>query len=624
MTSTENIKVDNIVVDTSNYVSTSSKKQKVQEEQVVSNKKAKSKKFILNNRTTAAPKVSDNQDFADKTVAQLLAIYNTFNKDEKLRSQILNELASRAPNKLEQMYLLMKDDASKADFLKEIAKVTPSDTFQKIYSTLTDEQKVLFLSDVINITYNSLSADQRKVVDQMIIDCFNGVMKKLPLADQFIILNNLSLKLKDILNTNTQLTDDEKKVINSIINNINDYINGNSVTPLNGNIKNLMMIIVKAFNDTMTAEGLDQITQINDTKLLNKFLEVAQKVLQDNISKENGISTSLDNTDSSGTGFWVTLGVIVGLAVLSVVVPMFAPAFEEGAEVGLDVLANSDRAALPEATALEEGGGAAAREMASSAEAIGTDASAATRGINAGEKALTPAGDSAASAAKTEARAAEDVSRVDQAPKEGESKEAPKKQAARVDEAGLDAARQDGSQAAAKPADTAKELTKEGESKSRDIASKAAEKEGDAASKVQDAFKKDPDSVHKVPRNWSKDQVIKIGPGRFANRSSLKSMVWSRLKFVVSAAMAAYVIESGAIPSWMPGKAGQALSGADQAKLTGYQQTVQYEQTVITQNNNDQTTVSKRVGDDSEKVSQSSGFVQQAINMFGQAMSFRA
>ncbi|MFA6118444.1 MAG: hypothetical protein WCT85_03045 [Parachlamydiales bacterium] len=59
-------------------------------------------------------------------------------------------------------------------------------------------------------------------------------------------------------------------------------------------------------------------------------------------------------------------------------------------------------------------------------------------------------------------------------------------------------------------------------------------------------------------------------------------------------------------------------------KLQGFSFVSQYETGVINQNNITQQTAAKRMGDDSERISQSSGYVQQAISMFGQAYQFRA
>ncbi len=130
--------------------------------------------------------------------------------------------------------------------------------------------------------------------------------------------------------------------------------------------------------------------------------------------------------------------------------------------------------------------------------------------------------------------------------------------------------------------------------------------------------KDDPKSI----KNWSRKNFMKS----FNNEKNSLGRLWKNVKPVASRMVKAAGLLGGAygvgyMVNSTYGKNGQVKQ---QAQLGEYQSDVQASTVQSDTLNNAEQTDSKRIDDDSQRISQSAGYCQQAINMLAQAMSMRA
>jgi len=511
----------------------------------------KSKRFVFNKRIENAPKV-EKFDIEGKTATQLLSLYNSLPLGK--RGILLNQF-SEDSKKLAEMYLASND---KEEFLKEVAKNTPQGSFIPIYKNLTPEEQGRFFIGVSNAAYGDLSSEENKQVNQVIAQTFNKIFAGFSKTDKKRFITNFSSTLTQLAQDTASLSEKEKAKLNQYIIEINKtsknnpYFGGSFYDPEIGNI---MMILIQAFNDNMNTEGLDQISQINDTKLINKFLQVAQSILQKNLTNEQNVVNNLDKK-SGGWKFRTVVATIVVVAVLCIVLPEILPEVlpevSEGA-VGGNVAEGAQEAAEGAQEAAEGAQGVAegAQEAAEGAQGVAEGAQEAAEGAN---QATTQATDTAApkEAAKADEQAVNQMSKAESGP---------------TDEA-----------------------------------------------KKESWWEK-----------FNRDKEVRIGKNfKFKTGTGLGRIVKWSTKAAIASVMA-FIGMRMISPNCVPhGKENAPMSAKDSASLQTFQSVANFENNVVTQNNNTEQATSKRIGDDSEKISQASGFVQQAINMFGQAYSFRA
>ena len=119
-------------------------------------------------------------------------------------------------------------------------------------------------------------------------------------------------------------------------------------------------------------------------------------------------------------------------------------------------------------------------------------------------------------------------------------------------------------------------------------------------------------STEKADSKWNRLK-------KWSNSDRVKTKLGNAFKKVIMPAVVVYGV--GYMVNSTFGKNGQVKQ---QAELGEYQSDVQASTVQSDTLNNAEQTDSKRIDDDSQRISQSSGYCQQAINMLAQAMSMRA
>ncbi|NGX48551.1 MAG: hypothetical protein K940chlam5_00139 [Candidatus Anoxychlamydiales bacterium] len=147
------------------------------------------------------------------------------------------------------------------------------------------------------------------------------------------------------------LPEDKKNALISKINSaVNQSQNGDQPIPSGSQddsdegITNIMMILVKAFVKNMNTEALDELDKTFEASLINKFLQNIQNQMKDQIKKQETLNKKLDTSSS----FWtpgniaaVVIGGVVAVLTLGAGVISFAGLFGEAAtaaEAGADVV----------------------------------------------------------------------------------------------------------------------------------------------------------------------------------------------------------------------------------------------------------------------------------------------
>ncbi len=167
---------------------------------------------------------------------------------------------------------------------------------------------------------------------------------------------------------------------------LGSFYTGKATAKEHKEILNIMMIINEAFNKSMDTNSLDQLCQSKWVDASNSFLELAQKALRENFSKESDITGS--KASGGSWQFWLILGVIIAGVILAPELMELMPEAEAGAaaadggaaslaETGAGAGATDGAAATVSNTATT-----AADDAAASSE-VGTTTEAGTQTTNA-------------------------------------------------------------------------------------------------------------------------------------------------------------------------------------------------------------------------------------------------
>ncbi len=343
-----------------------------------------------------------------------------------------------------------------------------------------------------------------------------------------------------------------------------------------GGVENIMMIITKAFVKNMNTQALDELQEAFEANLINNFLQNVQNQMKEQISEQEDLASEL----SGESGFWSTgnkimLGISIGVAVLSILAIFFPPAeiitaaFFEGVEV------------------------------------VATDAAA--------DVATDAAADGAANAVENAADAGVDAATQTDDVAESVEGEVQEENALSSDEEKISSNRK---------ANDSSNLSKSKESQQ---AEKLDQKIADAESGV-DKNKKELTWGERIKRkivfgeDWNKEICGVEKTDELSTIEKVKGVAKIGKRMGKSLAIGGGVFAGGSIVTSLVSPNGQQN---EQNQLNDCQNKISSATTASDILNNNEQQVSKRISDDSQRISQSSGYVQQAINMLGTAMSFK-
>lgn len=603
----------------------------IHEEIDVSYASKKSRSFIFNKRLSAAPTVENSNLPTNDDIDKLIEEYKKCTTDAEKAAWLKNH----SVDQLAAMYARMNKnkDAYKNQFIIDLAKDASNDVFTKIYDYFynkKDANATSFLLDVLQLTYSNVSDDVRSILNKIISKTMIDIINSLSDKDKKDFLTLFAQKLQEICNSLPAGID--KNLLQSFILDLNKAIQSGKYTDpfRDDNFGNIMMFVVKAFNEAMNAEGLDQITQINDTKLINRFLQVANDILNQNMKDQKDLLNQIQNgNNSEAWAFWGSLIFTAVITFASFFVPEFGAAKAAVNLVPKQVVTETAEQAALKATE-QVAVKATEQAVVKTGEQIGSDA-VKTAGQTA-QRSMTRVGKSAtevkpnegvkpeektqSKAAKDEGKAAERVEDV----KEGEGqtngaqdkktaqKEDPKKADQTIDS--TDEPQTDEARADSQATTERTEMQQDADKTNNAEATKTAKK-------------------GKLERfqEWMGEQTnlggknSKILGKKFQRVARLKR-AFKCLMYGAGAVAGEYFLLQTIDSKLVPHGSGN-MSAVESAEISTFSTTAQYQNNVVAQNNTTQSSVSKRIGDDSEKISQDSGFVQQAINMFGTAFSFK-
>lgn len=248
------------------------------------------------------------------------------------------------------------------------------------------------LRQVINLYY-SLPAKERKITNEQLNNVFDSFFESLSDSDKELFIDKFSSYIQTLLPNCTTLSVNEKEDIEQFVQKLSS---SEEPDHKSGEINNIMMILIKAFVDCMNTQGLDQLSQINDTTITNKYLEVAQSILRENMDNQKKMIDDIDKGSSGGTGFWIMVGITALTVLLAIVVPEFLPA---EADLAVEAEAAEEGVAAAEETGAEVAEGGMEGVEGSTEETVASQEARLTN--------LTQKAESQVSKAESEAREAE-------------------------------------------------------------------------------------------------------------------------------------------------------------------------------------------------------------------------
>lgn len=589
-------------------------------------KPKKPKRFIFEKRTETSLRL-DRFDIDGKTPQQLIELYNSLPDAQK--AEFLQQLAEENPDKLGQMYYAMPDANQRADLLRAIALKTPQGTFLKIYNTLiyntlsgAQQEQRQFLLDVITVSYDKLTPQEKDAVSKIATDFFNNTLNEMPHDDRKAFLLRLVSNLLDI--EKNVAGPEQKAEIQNFIKAADKAIADENFRSSFGNIENVMMIIIKVFCENMNIEGLDQISQINDTKIMNNFLDVAQQILKDNLSKQQDLVDNIGKGQNSKSWiFWVGIAVIATITVLTMGSGMAAAPAE----------------ALLEGAATTEAAEATAETAANSAI---TDAANEVVD-NTVNEAVTNATRSMANG--TLKQVAENAARqvAKQAAKEAAEESLQTTSYQEAKDAAVAEIKTLASTA------TKEEVQQAGKAAARNIIDQEAQT---AANAAREAAQKAADNiVVEIKNEFSAQWASK---GSALTDAEIKTIGETAVKNATSKGIFSSIVSGWRAKGWVergialgkplmygagfggmvwfptcnsvgvgPRLPNAPMNAQDSANLGVYQSVSTLENNVVNQDTNVQQTTAKRMSDDSERMNMDYGFVNQAINLYGQTFTIR-
>ncbi|NGX32031.1 MAG: hypothetical protein K1060chlam4_00069 [Candidatus Anoxychlamydiales bacterium] len=256
-----------------------------------SNNSKKSKQYLFNKVQTAAPKIESTYDINQMTTKELIALYGKLPSSEQ--NELIKQIFENNPNRLNDVYQNLPNSAKNKFVMQELKALSP--IFTEMYNNSSEALKTQlskeFLTQIASLL-DSLPKDKK---------------------DEFA--SNFKKFLNKALKNDKNLSSSDKKDVKGFVNQINSYLVGKTkdldlLNVKSGGILNIMMIMVKAFCDSMNTESLDMLSQIDQISTYNMYLDIAKTKLE----KDGNKLAKLGDVKTKG---WVF--VLVSIAVFALV-----------------------------------------------------------------------------------------------------------------------------------------------------------------------------------------------------------------------------------------------------------------------------------------------------------------